>query len=82
MNFARIWSKGESARNSGRALRRASAATRSEGGTAALTVRSQEPKPRQTERQPQPAGDPWARGGDPSQGAGGWAQATTDEAPF
>ena len=41
------------------------------------------PKPRQTERQPQPAGDPWARGGDPSQGAGGWTQAThDDETPF
>ena len=40
------------------------------------------PKPRQTERQPQATGDPWARGGDPSLGAGGWAQATTDEPPF
>lgn len=35
-----------------------------------------------TAQQPQPAGDPWARGGNPSQGAGGWTHATHDEPPF
>ena len=41
------------------------------------------PRPRQTERQPQSTGDPWARGGDPSRGAGGWTHAThDDETPF
>ena len=35
------------------------------------------------DQQPQQAADPWARGGDPSQGAGGWTHAThDDETPF
>ena len=40
------------------------------------------PKSRPADRQQATSSDPWARGGDPSQGAGGWTQAATDEPPF